>query len=188
MEKLPPRYKAKCKECGTKHEPSFFDKHKKKWVYICKDCCGFKYTKEDNRTIEEKYDKEVLSFIRKQFNRKFMSFPYNPTIINKRRYSWDIEIANMSGRGKIKKIKRILKRKVNHNLRSYSYTAIREIAIKHFEKLYEKEKEKYPNKEIKKKKMPPVDTISRYFRKLYGAHVFRRYGKRDPYAERDSFT
>jgi len=188
MGKLPLRHKAKCKQCGKKNKPRYEDKSKKgKLVYICRDCCGFKYTEGDKRTIEEKYDKEVLSFIKKQFNRKCMSFPFNPAIINKRRYSREIEIANKSGRGKLK---RILKRKVNHNLRSYSFTAIREIAIKHFKELYEKEKEKYPNKEIKKKEIPSVYVISSYFKKLHGKQpkIYSHSFKRDPYAERDSFT
>src|SRR3989344_350921 len=112
MGKLPLRHKAKCKQCGKKNKPRYEDKSKKgKLVYICRDCCGFKYTEGDKRTIEEKYDKEVLSFIKKQFNRKCMSFPFNPAIINKRRYSREIEIANKSGRGKLKKIKRKLRKK-----------------------------------------------------------------------------
>ena len=79
---------------------------------------------------------------------------------------------------------------MNHNLRSYSFTAIREIAIKHFKELYEKEKEKYPNKEIKKKEIPSVYVISSYFKKLHGKQpkIYSHSFKRDPYAERDSFT
>jgi len=72
MEKLPPRYKVKCKQCGKKLKPRYLDKKKGKWVYICKDCCGFKYTKGDKRTIEDKYDKDVLSFIRNLFAKKFI--------------------------------------------------------------------------------------------------------------------
>ena len=78
------KLQAKCKQCGKKLKPNYPDKNKGKWVYICKDCCGFKYTKGDKRTIEDRYDKDVLSFIRKQFNRKFMSFAYNPEVLRER--------------------------------------------------------------------------------------------------------
>ena len=171
-----------------KFEQRFIDKTKKKWIYVCenKECSLNKYTEGDKRTIEEKYDYDILVFIRKLFLKKFMSFQYNPKIINKREQVKDIQL--ITGKNKRKKLNRILNRKVNHNKRSYSFTAIRKMTQEYFKKIYDEEKLKYPKKNIPEKKIPSVYAISYYFKKLHGRHNWRIPAKLGPFAPRDSFT